>query len=131
MIWGHISSEVAQVAEDDFAVAKDELRTNQTKRWRAVGMLKHIFSSAKLPWKLKEYAMDFLLYITSGNNSQKCNDENMDCSFYTSTILAALEVIFSCSFEFIHHLFSKVLSNSLEKHFRLLKWSLYMHQRQF
>lgn len=93
VIWGHTSSEVAQVAEDDFAVAKDELRTNQTKRWQAVGMLKHIFSSAKLPWKLKEYAMDFLLYITGGNNSQKCNDEDMDCSFYTSPILSALEAI--------------------------------------
>ncbi|KAK9279233.1 hypothetical protein L1049_012911 [Liquidambar formosana] len=93
VIWGHISNEVVQAAEEDLSIVKDELRSNQAKRWQAVGMLKHIFSCVNLSWELKKYAIDFLLCITDGNISQKCNDEPMDCSSYIPNLFTALQAV--------------------------------------
>ena len=95
VICGHMSNTVAQSAEEDLTVLKDALQSNQTKRWQAVGMLKHIFSSANLPWELKKHTINFLLWIMDGNLSEKCNDEVSDCSSYVPGLFASLQVV-SC-----------------------------------
>lgn len=90
MIWGHASDEVVRAAEEDLASVRDELKNNQTERWQAVGMLKHILAPVTLPWELKKHALNFLLCITDGNVPHY--DEHDDFSSYMSSIFAALQV---------------------------------------
>ncbi|GMG98964.1 hypothetical protein Nepgr_000804 [Nepenthes gracilis] len=94
VIWGHISDEVAQAAEQDFSTLRDELRNTQTRRWQAIAMLRHIFSMGQLPWKLKKHAMDFLLVITDAVYDQQTN-EDIICSFNSPNLIAALQAIVS------------------------------------
>ncbi|KAG2691419.1 hypothetical protein I3760_08G008100 [Carya illinoinensis] len=93
VIWGHISDEVAQAAEEDLTTVKDELRSNQLRRWQTVGMLKHIYSFVSLPSDLKKHAIDFLLCITDGNVSQNLDDEYIDFALYMPSLFAALQAI--------------------------------------
>lgn len=93
VIWGHISDEVAQAAEEDLTAVKDELRSNQMRRWQTVGMLKHIYSFINLPWDLKKEAINLLLCITDGNLSQKCDDEHTDLSSFMPNLFASLQAI--------------------------------------
>ncbi|KAL9400398.1 hypothetical protein Peur_009359 [Populus x canadensis] len=93
VIWGHISVNVARAAGGDVSTVKDEILSNQTERWQAVGMLKHIFSFVDFPWELKKHAIDFLLCITDGNIARNCNDEDTDCSIYMPNLYAALQAI--------------------------------------
>jgi hypothetical protein len=93
VIWGHISDEVAQAAEEDLTAVKDELRSNQMRRWQTVGMLKHVYSLVNLPWDLKKHAINLLLCITDGNISQKCDDEHTDLSSHIPSLFAALQVV--------------------------------------
>ncbi|KAG5244420.1 aberrant root formation protein [Salix suchowensis] len=83
VIWGHISVNVAWAAGG----------INQTERWQAVGMLKHIFSFVDFPWELKKHAIDFLLCITDGNIARNYNDKDTDCSIYMPNLYAALQAI--------------------------------------
>ncbi|KAM1424824.1 hypothetical protein ACFX1X_017501 [Malus domestica] len=91
VIWGHASDDVAGAAEEDLNSVKDELKDNQTERWLAVGMLKHILAPATLPWELKRHAINFLICITDGNISH-C-DEHNDFSSYTTSLFAALQAV--------------------------------------
>ncbi|KAB2619016.1 aberrant root formation protein 4 [Pyrus ussuriensis x Pyrus communis] len=91
VIWGHASDDVAGAAEEDLNSVKDELKDNQTERWQAVGMLKHILAPATLPWELKRHAINFLICITDGNISH-C-DEHNDFSSYMTTLFAALQAV--------------------------------------
>ncbi|CAN6587518.1 unnamed protein product [Malus baccata var. baccata] len=91
VIWGHASDDVVGAAEEDLNSVKDELKDNQTERWLAVGMLKHILAPATLPWELKRHAIDFLICITDGNISH-C-DEHNDFSSYTTSLFAALQAV--------------------------------------
>ncbi|XP_021276162.1 aberrant root formation protein 4 isoform X2 [Herrania umbratica] len=93
VIWAQMCDEVAQVAKEDLSAVKGELQINQTKRWQAIGMLKHIFSSVDLPWEFKRHAVDFLLDITNGNISKKIDDEHDDCSLYMTSLFSALQAI--------------------------------------
>ncbi|CAK7353846.1 unnamed protein product [Dovyalis caffra] len=83
----------APAAGEDMSTVKDELLSNQTKRWQAIGMLKHIFSSVDFPWELKKHAIDFLLCITDGNITRNCNDEDTDCYIYMPDLYTALQAI--------------------------------------
>ncbi|CAN6540384.1 unnamed protein product [Malus baccata var. baccata] len=91
VIWGHASDDVVGAAEEDLNSVKDELKDNQTERWLAVGMLKHILAPATLPWELKRHAINFLICITDGNISH-C-DEHNDFSSYTTSLFAALQAV--------------------------------------
>ncbi|KAF5461372.1 hypothetical protein F2P56_017477 [Juglans regia] len=93
VIWGHISDEVAQAAEEDLTTVKDELRSSQLRRWQTVGMLKHIYSFVSLPSDLKKHAIDFLLSITDGNVSQTLDDEYIDLALYMPSLFTALQAI--------------------------------------
>ncbi|KAJ6406176.1 hypothetical protein OIU84_009825 [Salix udensis] len=93
VIWGHISVNVARAAGGDVSTVKDELLSNQTERWQAVGMLKHIFAFVDFPWELKKHAIDFLLCITDGNIARNYNDKDTDCSIYMPNLYAALQAI--------------------------------------
>ncbi|KAK8610188.1 hypothetical protein V6N13_081355 [Hibiscus sabdariffa] len=85
--------EFARAAKLDLSALKTELQNNQTKKWQAIGMLKHIFSSVDLPWEFKRDAVDFLLYITSGDISNELDDEHNDCSLYMTSIFSALQAV--------------------------------------
>ncbi|XP_039018805.1 aberrant root formation protein 4-like [Hibiscus syriacus] len=85
--------EFDRAAKLDLSAVKTELQNNQTKRWQAIGMLKHIFSSFDLPWEFKSDAVDFLLYITSGDISNELDDEHNDCSRYMTSIFSALQAV--------------------------------------
>ncbi|CAK9146471.1 unnamed protein product [Ilex paraguariensis] len=93
VIWGHMSDEVSVAAEADLTSVKDELRSNQTKRWEAIGMLKHIFSWVNLAWELKKHAINFLLCILEGSVSHDCQAEHSDCSTYMHTLYTALQAV--------------------------------------
>ncbi|KAI7989802.1 Aberrant root formation protein 4 [Camellia lanceoleosa] len=92
MIWGYISNEVAQAAEEDLAAVKAELYSNQTKRWQALGMLRNIFLCVNLPWELKKQAINFLLCIVDGNVSHEYNNEHVECSIYRPSLFASLQL---------------------------------------
>ncbi|XVF48307.1 hypothetical protein PTKIN_Ptkin03bG0179700 [Pterospermum kingtungense] len=92
VIWAQMYNEVAQAAKEDLGVVKTELQNNQIKRWQAIGMLKHIFSSVDLPWEFKRHAVDFLLYITSGDISNKLEEHN-DCSPCMTSLFSALKAV--------------------------------------
>ncbi|XVE97367.1 hypothetical protein REPUB_Repub03eG0013700 [Reevesia pubescens] len=93
VIWAQKNDEFAQAAKEDLSVVKRDLQNNQTKRWQAIGMLKHLFSTVDLPWEFKRYAVDFLLDITSGNNSNELNDEHNDCSLYMTSLFSSLQAL--------------------------------------
>ncbi|CAO2816903.1 unnamed protein product [Amaranthus hypochondriacus] len=94
VIWGHISDEVAQAAGQDESILKDELRSTQSRRWLAFGMMKYIFSLSNLPCVLKKHAADFLLVITE-NCDQQDMDEDMICSIFTPHVMSTLQAIIS------------------------------------
>ncbi|PRQ26673.1 putative YAP-binding/ALF4/Glomulin [Rosa chinensis] len=91
VIWGHASNEVATAADEDLTAVKVELQNNQTKRWQAFGMLKHILASVNLPWELKKHAIDFLLSIRGGNISP-C-DKHSDFSSDMAGLFALLQAV--------------------------------------
>ncbi|XP_059658221.1 aberrant root formation protein 4 isoform X2 [Cornus florida] len=93
VIWGHMSNEVAQAADDDLASVKDELCRDQTKRWQAIKMLKHILSWVELRWDLKSHAIIFLLYILNGNVPHKYNSAHVDDSVHMLGLFASLQAI--------------------------------------
>ncbi|OWM69369.1 hypothetical protein CDL15_Pgr006332 [Punica granatum] len=93
VIWGYISDDVAQSAKEDLGAVENVLRHDQTKRWRAIGMLKHIFSSADLPWRLKEHAIDFLFCITEGDILRGSDGEHPDFLSFLPSLFAALQGI--------------------------------------
>lgn len=101
VIWAHIWDKVAQAAEEDLTAVKDELRSNQMKRWQTVGMLKHVYSFASLPWNLKNHAFKFLLCVTEGNISRNYDDEHFEFSIYMPNLFSALQVCL-WHIEFIH-----------------------------
>lgn len=86
-------NEIAVATGADLAAVKEELQSNQTKRWEAVGMLKHIFSCVNLPWQLKKNAINFLLCIMEVNASHTCHDEHID--YYIPSLYSSLQVV-SC-----------------------------------
>ncbi|KAL7165997.1 hypothetical protein ACSBR2_036792 [Camellia fascicularis] len=93
VIWGYISNEVAQAAEEDLAAVKAELSSNQTKRWQGLGMLRNIFLCVNLPWELKKEAINFLLCIVDGNVSHEYNNEHVECSIYMPSLFATLQAV--------------------------------------
>lgn len=93
VIWAQMYDEVAQAAKEDLGAVKTELQNNQMKRWKAIGMLKCIFSSVDLPWEFRRHAVDFLLYITSGDISNKLEVEHDDCSLYMTNLFSALKAV--------------------------------------
>ncbi|XP_031279613.1 aberrant root formation protein 4 isoform X1 [Pistacia vera] len=93
VIWGHVSDQVAQAAEEDLTAVKSELKSNQTKKWQAIGMLKHILSSGNLPYEFKEHAINFLLDITDENISQENDGDHNDFSSYMPSVFAALQAV--------------------------------------
>ncbi|KAK3437151.1 hypothetical protein EUGRSUZ_C01685 [Eucalyptus grandis] len=93
VIWGDMYNEVAHNAEEDLTALKNEIRGSQTRRWQAIGMLRHVFCSATLPWRLKKHAIDFLLCITEGDISQECESETIDFSSFVPSHFAALQGI--------------------------------------
>lgn len=93
MIWGHVSEEVAQATKEDLDGVKDELRSYQTKRWQAIGTLKHVLSFVNLPWELKRHTVNFLLCITDGYISGKYDDELHEWSTYMPNLFSALQVV--------------------------------------
>nr|XP_043608352.1 aberrant root formation protein 4 [Erigeron canadensis] len=93
VLWKDFSCEVADATKEDLDAVKDELRSDQMKRWQAVGMLKHTFASVNLPWALKRHAIDFLFCIMEGVDCHQNNDETMEHSEYMPTLYAALQAI--------------------------------------
>ncbi|XAR71019.1 hypothetical protein NMG60_11028098 [Bertholletia excelsa] len=93
VIWGYISNEVAQAAEEDLATIKATLSSNQIRRWQALGMLRNIFSCVNLPWELKKQGIRFILFILDGKISREFNDENVECSTYVPCLFAALQAV--------------------------------------
>ncbi|MCE3052259.1 hypothetical protein HAX54_052016 [Datura stramonium] len=93
VIWGYKSNEISVAADADFEAVKNELQQNQTKRWQAIGMLKHVFSSVDLSWELKVHALDFLLCIMDGCVRQEIQNDNMDHSTYMPALYTALQAI--------------------------------------
>ncbi|KAH9798921.1 Aberrant root formation protein 4 [Citrus sinensis] len=91
VIWGSMSDQVVQAAGEDLTALKGELQSNQTKKWQAIAMLKHIFPSRKLSWEFKKHAIDFLLHITDGNNYQKSDSDHSDFASNMPSVFAALQ----------------------------------------
>ncbi|KAK7260920.1 hypothetical protein RIF29_27221 [Crotalaria pallida] len=92
VIWGHVSDEVARTAKEDLIAIKDELCNNQTKRWQAIGTLKHVLSFVNLPWELKTHTINYLLRITEGV-SGNYEDEHSEWSSYMPTLFSALQAV--------------------------------------
>ncbi|PHT74263.1 hypothetical protein T459_21540 [Capsicum annuum] len=93
VIWGYKSNETSVAANADFEAVKNELQKNQTKRWQAIGMLKHVFSSVDLSWELKAHALDFLLCIMDGCVQQEIQSDNIDHSTYMPILYTTLQAI--------------------------------------
>ncbi|XP_055820196.1 aberrant root formation protein 4 isoform X2 [Solanum dulcamara] len=93
VIWGYKSNETSVAADADFEAVKNELQKNQSKRWQAIGMLKHVFSSVDLSWELKAHALDFLLCIMDGCVHQEIQNDTMGHSTYMPTLYISLQAI--------------------------------------
>ncbi|MCL7025554.1 hypothetical protein MKW94_006136 [Papaver nudicaule] len=92
VICAHMSDEVETAVKEDLSVVKHQLQCSRIKRWQAVGMLKYLLLSADQSWEVKNHAIEFLLSIFNGKVSEAC-DEVEECSFYTPSLLAALQAI--------------------------------------
>lgn len=79
-------------ADADFEAVKNELQKNQTKRWQAIGMLKHVFSCVDISWELKADALDFLLCIMDGCVHQEIQNDTMGHSTYMPSLYMSLQV---------------------------------------
>lgn len=90
VLWGFISEEVAQAANEKMSALRDELTTNQTERWQAIGMFRHVLSFAALSWKLKKHAIDFLLCI---NGLESFDDKQSDYISYMPSLFAAFQAV--------------------------------------
>nr|XP_029149684.1 aberrant root formation protein 4-like [Arachis hypogaea] len=55
VVWGLVSEEVAHATKESSVAIKDDLHNNQTKRWQAIGTLKHVLSFVNSPWVLKKH----------------------------------------------------------------------------
>ncbi|KAK9050338.1 hypothetical protein SSX86_030693 [Deinandra increscens subsp. villosa] len=93
VLWGDLSNEVDDATKQDLEAVKLELFKNQTKRWEAVGILKHIFASINLPWELKRHAIDLLFSIMEGIDFQQAHDTPLDSSVYIPSLYASLQAI--------------------------------------
>ncbi|KAL4579321.1 hypothetical protein LXL04_015462 [Taraxacum kok-saghyz] len=95
VLWRYVSDEVSDTSKEDLDEVKVKLCTSQTKRWEAIGILKHVFASYNLPWTLKRHAIDFLFYIMEGIeiDSHKDHDEPLDYPVYMPSLYAALQAI--------------------------------------
>ncbi|KAK4791861.1 hypothetical protein SAY86_022296 [Trapa natans] len=93
VIWGYISNDVVQSAKENLDAVENELKYDQIKKWQVIGMLKHIFSSADLPWVLKKHAIDFVCCITEGNISGGSDGEHLYILPYIPSIFAAMQGI--------------------------------------
>ena len=105
MIWGYISNEVAQAAEEELVAVKVELSSNQTKRWQALGVLRNVLSCINLPWELKKQAINFLLSIVDGNVSHEYDNEHVECSSYMPSLFATLQVVSPILVYVVHLIF--------------------------
>lgn len=97
VIWGYIHNLALEAAEENLILFEDELRKDQTKRWEAIGTLKHLLSLINIPGQLKRQAIDIVLCINSGNivkNYDDDDDEDSNCSGYVPSLFAALKVLF-------------------------------------
>ncbi|KAI3470264.1 hypothetical protein Pfo_026927 [Paulownia fortunei] len=92
VIWGYEASEVAVAAKADLTSVIVELQGNWTRRWKAIGMLRYIFSCANLSWELKQYGIRFLLFIMDGIVSHSYNDD-VDYSMHMPTLYTGLQAI--------------------------------------
>lgn len=93
VLWGSISEEVAKAAGELVVTLLDELRTNPTKRWQAVGMLKHVFSSSDYSWKIKAHGVELLLNIMDATVGEEQDNDCTERSFLIPGIFAALQVV--------------------------------------
>lgn len=93
VIWGYKSNEASVTADADFEAVKNELQKNQTKRWQAIGMLKHVFSCVDISWELKADALDFLLCIMDGCVHQEIQNDTMGHSTYMPSLYMSLQAI--------------------------------------
>ncbi|MED6119711.1 hypothetical protein PIB30_014082 [Stylosanthes scabra] len=93
VVWGLVSKEVAHASKENLEAIKDELHNNRTKRWEAIGTLKHVLSFVNFPWELKKHTINFLLCITDGCISRECLDEHSEWSSYMPNIFSALQAI--------------------------------------
>ncbi|KAL8216319.1 hypothetical protein R6Q57_023156 [Mikania cordata] len=94
VIWRDLSNEVVDDStKQDLDAVKLELSKNQTKRWDAIGMLKHIFTSISLPWELKRHGVDLLFCIMEGVDFRKDHDASSDYSVYIPSLYASLQAI--------------------------------------
>lgn len=92
VIWRDISKEISDATKEDLDAVKVKLHNNRTKRWEAIGILKHVFAS-NLPWPLKKHSIDFLFCIMKDAVSHKDSNEPLDYSVYTPSLYAALQAI--------------------------------------
>ncbi|XP_030506499.2 aberrant root formation protein 4 [Cannabis sativa] len=93
VIWGHISEVVVTAAKEDLGALHVELQDDHMKRWEAIGMLRHILSYLLVPWELKKCAINILICITDANNSQRCDEEQTDCTSYMPNLYSALQAV--------------------------------------
>ncbi|XP_072077564.1 aberrant root formation protein 4 isoform X1 [Arachis hypogaea] len=93
VVWGLVSEEVAHATKESLVAIKDDLHNNQTKRWQAIGTLKHVLSFVNLPWELKKHTINFLLCITDGCVSGEYLGEHSEWSSYMPNIFTALQAI--------------------------------------
>lgn len=87
-----MSSEAPLAAEMNLAKVKDELKSHQTERWQAVGLLRHIFLCVNLSWIIKKHAIQFLLDIMKGIVPDNSHDEHEDYSVCMLSLCASLQV---------------------------------------
>ncbi|XLS61925.1 hypothetical protein HN51_016153 [Arachis hypogaea] len=93
VVWGLVSEEVAHATKESLVAIKDDLHNNQTKRWQAIGTLKHVLSFVNFPWELKKHTINFLLCITDGCVSGEYLGEHSEWSSYMPNIFTALQAI--------------------------------------
>ncbi|CAA6661644.1 unnamed protein product [Spirodela intermedia] len=89
VLWGSISEEVAKAAGELVVTLLDELRTSPTKRWQAVGMLKHLLSSTDYSWKIKAHSVELLLNIMDATVDEEQDNDCTERSF----LIPALEKV--------------------------------------
>ncbi|KAK4277216.1 hypothetical protein QN277_015241 [Acacia crassicarpa] len=93
VIWGYVSKEVSEATKEDLDAIKNELRCTQTKRWEALGTLKHALSFVNLPWELKRHTINFLLSVFDGHVSDEYDDELHEWSTFMPNVFSALQAI--------------------------------------
>ena len=89
--------DVAKAAGEEVGDLLKKLRENSMERWKAIGMLKHVFLSTDYSWKIKAYGVELILNVMDVVAREDRENDCLERLILVPGIFASLQVSLSLS----------------------------------